>query len=515
MLSVAKIGRSSWRYYQQTVAHDACEYYLGTREAPGLWHGRGLSELGLRPGAEVCERELEALFARGLHPVDGSRLGRAWRVDGVTGFDLTFSAPKSVSVLWALGGGEVGKAVSAAQWAAVAAALDFVDAHASFSRVGAGGRAQAGTAGLAAAVFDHRSSRAGDPQLHSHALVVNKARCADGGWRTLDGHEIYAAQKAAGAVYQAALRAELTGRLNVGWAPVSEHAQAEIAGLPAGLLALFSKRTAQVAAEADPVIARLEAELHRPLSSAERVAVRKTAVVKTRPAKEQVAVSLLHQRWRGEAAAAGWDQRGLLAAVRAAARVQPTPTLGFSGEAQFDRLLAEAVAAVGARTACFARAELVVEIAARLPAAGLSADRARGLVEAFTDAALANPAAVRLLDADPVGAPRASDARYASRATLALEARILDRAQRGRGAGIAAVDPATVARVSVDAGLDATQAAAIIRLATSGDSVSVLVAPAGTGKTTALGAAATAWGELGHPVLGFAPTARAAAELAA
>ena len=51
----------------------------------------------------VTERELEALFARGLHPSTGDQLGRAWRTDGVTGFDLTFSAPKSVSALWALG----------------------------------------------------------------------------------------------------------------------------------------------------------------------------------------------------------------------------------------------------------------------------------------------------------------------------------------------------------------------------------------------------------------------------
>src|SRR5665213_520356 len=103
VLSSAKIGRTSWRYYQASVAVGACEYYLGAGETPGVWVGRGLHELGLEPDAEVSEQQLEAVFARGLHPGTGEALGRAWRADAVTGFDLTFSAPKSVSVLWALG----------------------------------------------------------------------------------------------------------------------------------------------------------------------------------------------------------------------------------------------------------------------------------------------------------------------------------------------------------------------------------------------------------------------------
>jgi hypothetical protein len=100
VLSSAKIGTASWRYYTAGVACRASDYYLGVGQAPGRWHGRGLEQLGLAPGAVVSERELEALFARGLHPTAGTRLWRAWRSDGVTGFDLTFSAPKSVSALW-------------------------------------------------------------------------------------------------------------------------------------------------------------------------------------------------------------------------------------------------------------------------------------------------------------------------------------------------------------------------------------------------------------------------------
>ena len=65
---------------------------------------------------------------------------------------------------------------------------------------------------MAAAVFDHRNSRAGDPQLHTHALVLNKVKCSDGRWRTLDATELFHHKKSAGMVYQAALRNELHRR---------------------------------------------------------------------------------------------------------------------------------------------------------------------------------------------------------------------------------------------------------------------------------------------------------------
>ena len=196
MLSSAKIGRSSWRYYQRTVAGGACEYYAEHGDTPGRWHGAGLTQLGLTAGAEVQERELEALFGRALSPTTGAALGSPWRTDAVTGYDLTFSAPKSVSTLWALGDARTMTAIDAAHAAAVNAALGYLETHASRSRRGRDGVEQIGSAGFAAALFDHRTSRTGDPQLHTHALVVNKVRCVDGAWRTLDGHEIFHHKKA-------------------------------------------------------------------------------------------------------------------------------------------------------------------------------------------------------------------------------------------------------------------------------------------------------------------------------
>jgi len=170
----------------------------------------------------------------------------------VTGFDLTFSAPKSVSALWALGDSTMAAEAVAAHRAAVRAGLAYLDGHASLSRRGTDGTEQIDSAGLVAAVFDHRSSRAGDPQLHTHALVLNKVRCAHGRWRTLDATELFHHKKSAGMIYQAALRNELHARLGVRFREVNENGQADIAGVPDALLKLWSKRTASIDAEAGP-----------------------------------------------------------------------------------------------------------------------------------------------------------------------------------------------------------------------------------------------------------------------
>jgi len=450
MLSTAKIKTGAWRYYANQVGRGRCEYFLGMGEAPGRWEGRGLDELGLPGGGRVSERELEAAFGRALHPGTGEQLGRGWRADGVTGYDLCLSAPKSVSALWALGGEQTAAEVLGGHQAAVSSALEYVDGHASFSRVGADGHAQVPTGGLAAAIFDHRTSRAGDPQLHSHALVVNKVRCPDGGWRTIDGTELFRHKKAAGAIYQAALRAELTGRLGVGWTQVSRDGQAEIAGVPERLLRLWSKRTTQVHAEAGPVIARYEDTLGRPLSSAERTAVTKVAVLKTRPGKERVDILALSERWEREAAGAGWDRAGLKRAVDAARDPRAARWLGG---AELEGLLEGAVRAAGGRRAVFSRADLTVEVAARLPTLGVGAGMTRELIERWTDRALATPETVPLRDGRD-GPVRASDARYASRTTLNAELRILDVADAGRRAGVGLVDQARLFAAGRERGLD-------------------------------------------------------------
>ncbi|MGQ0846963.1 MAG: MobF family relaxase [Sporichthyaceae bacterium] len=295
-MSSAKIGTSSWRYYTNSVACAATEYFLGAGEAPGRWWGRGLEALGLDPGAFVGEAQLESLFARALHPVTGERLGRAWRTDGVTGFDMTFSAPKSVSSLWALADPDTARDLRAAHTAAVEAGLSYLDRHASWSRRGVDGTEQVASGGLAAACFEHRTSRCADPQLHTHALVVNKVLCTDGTWRTIDATELYGHKKSAGMVYQTALRSEINSRTGLVFETADSNGQAEIFAVPGGLIKLWSKRTAQIESEAATTISEYENSLGRSLTSDERTAVTKTAVLKTRPAKSSYDAGTLQSR---------------------------------------------------------------------------------------------------------------------------------------------------------------------------------------------------------------------------
>ncbi len=216
MLSSAKIGTASWRYYTAGVACAATEYYLGIGEAPGRWHGRGLAELGLEPGAVVTEAQLEALFARGAAPGDraaaGPGLAGRWgdrvRLDVLGAEERQFPVGTGKS-------GDRGGRDERAPRCGYRAGLPI-----SMPMPGCRGAALTGPnrsprQGLAVALFDHRTSRCGDPQLHTHALVINKVRCADGVWRTLDATELYHHKKSAGMIYQAALRNELTERLGV------------------------------------------------------------------------------------------------------------------------------------------------------------------------------------------------------------------------------------------------------------------------------------------------------------
>ncbi|HET7405842.1 MAG TPA: AAA family ATPase [Mycobacteriales bacterium] len=308
-------------------------------------------------------------------------------------------------------------------------------------------------------------------------------------------------------VYQAALRNELTRRLGVDWTPVSRDGQAEIAGVPAELIALWSKRTVQVTAEAAPQIAAYETALGRPLTSTERTAVTKVAVVKTRPGKEPVDIATLTGRWAAEAAAAGISPAALAAVVgRRATHPLPGEVTGVPG------LLTGAVRAAGARRAVFSRSDLAGEIAARVPAVGFSGDMVRELVEHWTNQALTLEETVPLRPATD-GPARPSDARYASATTLALEAEVLAIARVGRAAGAGLLDAYPVITTLRGHRLDPDQYGAVGELLTDGNVVSVLVAPAGTGKTRSLAAAVDAWQAGGQHVIALAPTARAAKEL--
>src|ERR671910_557689 len=244
MVTIGKLGKGQETYYLDSVAGGADDYYSGEGEAPGRWTGSGASELGLEGTIE--RDQLHAVLA-GCDPRTGEPLLRLLRRDRVPGFDVTFSAPKSVSVLWATGDERTARLARKAHERSVEAALGFLEREAAYTRFGTDGHTAARGSGFVAAAFQHRMSRAGDPQLHTHVLVANLIKTEDGKWRTLDGQRLYRRAKTAGYLYQAHLRAELTRELGVSWREVHRGA-AEIAGVPDATLRAFSRRRREIEA---------------------------------------------------------------------------------------------------------------------------------------------------------------------------------------------------------------------------------------------------------------------------
>ena len=190
MVSVGKVGVGQERYYEAKVAEGAEDYYSGEGEAGGQWLGRAAAELELE--GRIEPGQLGAMLT-GRNPVDGEPFGlkSAPGREPVPGFDLTFSAPKSVSLTWALGGHPVSGQVKEAHHAAVAEALSYMEHHACWARRGKGGAVFVPGNGFLAAAYVHRSSRAGDPQLHTHVLVANATKGPDGRWSRLYHPAIY------------------------------------------------------------------------------------------------------------------------------------------------------------------------------------------------------------------------------------------------------------------------------------------------------------------------------------
>ena len=295
MLSIGRLVAGAERYYLSSVARGREECYTGSGEAPGVWLGAGAARLGLC--GPVDATTLSMLLA-GMSP-DGEAL-LARRVDPskrVAGLDLTFSAPKSVSLLYGLGDAGISGTVRDLHAEAVADALGYLERRALRVRRGAGIAALLGAEGFVAAAFVHRTSRAGDPQLHTHVLVANLAYGDDAKWSALWPRLIYHHARTAGFLYQASLRARLTDALGVRFGPVKNGA-AEIEGISKSVLRGFSTRRQAIEAH----LANLGAES----PSAAQVAALVTRTPKL-PAAAVGSDEGLRARWRTRAHELGLD----------------------------------------------------------------------------------------------------------------------------------------------------------------------------------------------------------------
>jgi conjugative relaxase-like TrwC/TraI family protein len=486
---IAKLSVGREEYYTRELATDHEAYLSGHGESPGRWYGAGATSLGLE--GEASPASFRRMF-EGRHPDTSELLGRPHGHNAVPAFDVVLRPTKSVSILYGLGDPATGRAVLAAHHAGVAEAVTYLDEHLG-ARRGHGGVQHVSGRGLLAVGFDHRTSREGDPLLHTHLVVTNRTQGPDGRWTALDGRDLYRHRLAADAIYRATYQRQLSRTLGVEWTPADAHGNRELQGMPEELMRGFSKR-------AD----RIDLEVERLTASGRERTPRlvKWAVHATRKPKEQEAADTLYGRWRAEAAERGVGPDALVRQVtgRTVDRKEDVSERTVAGV--FDRLAGPV--GLTAQASTFARQDVIAALGGALVGAS------RAELEGLADRFLAERAVAVVADW------ALEERRWSTPELLAAEHRLVAAAT-----GRADEQTAVVSHDAVRAALQAHSTAgedqqAVVRdVCQGGAGVALVVGRAGTGKTFALGAARHAWQLDGYRPLATAPTGIATLSLEA
>jgi hypothetical protein len=378
-----------------------------------------------------------------------------------------------------------------------------------------------------AASFTEFTSRADDPQLHTHVVVANKVRGVDGMWRSVDGRLLFRYQLAAGYLHEAVLRRELTRRLGVQWQPVT-NGMADIAGFTRHQIEAFSTRRRQAE------------EWRRDHGLPDTAAARQAAVLATRDPKQDRLVEELEAGWRHRAQQIGLTPERVASITGRRWEVTPADR-----ETLYENL--SSPDGLTANAATFTEAEVIKEIAAALPTGG-TRDEIEAHAETFLhsrdvvpllpepgtgqagvvetggpvgleppDASVASAAAVKpMRRTDGTLFPSPDVQLYSTTELLAAEQRIIEHALAGVGAGRwVAPDGLVEADLRRHRHLTDGQREMVRSFATSGNTVDLGVGPAGTGKTAVMAVISRLAALTGTPILGTALAARAAAGLQA
>ena len=454
----------------------------------------------------------------------------------MAGFDLTFSPSKSVSTAWALADRETKAVIYECHRRAIDLVLAYAEREVFHSRSGTNGVVQEDIDGVVAAAFTHWDSRAGDPQLHDHVVVANRARStSDGAWRTLDSRGLFKSVVMLSELHQGVLSDLLTGQLGWGWdgrsRRHSDQLRFEVTGVPEALMAEFSRRSAAIEDYKNTLVTEFVAAHGRQPTSTEVLGLRQRATLETRPDKTHHSLSELTGGWRERAD--NYVGGDLTAWVAGLADRNDLPLLRASDLA--DAILADAagvaVQKVAERRATFSRANLLAEVHRQLHGVRFtSPDERMTVAERTVDLAVARallvsapelhhtPDQFRRVDGTSRFRAKGHEV-YTTETLLDAEARLLDTARQMAGPTITTGTVATVTEANLpgkDHALGLDQAVAIEQVATSGRRLDVLVGPAGTGKSTTMAGLRAAWEAEHGPgsVLGLAPSAAAAEVLA-
>lgn len=469
------------------------DYYVENQEPEGIWYAPG-EDFGLADESKVNRRTFERLYA-GQAPDGRSLLERVRRhAERIPAFDITLSAPRSVSLAWAFSSGDDRIALEAAQYRAVRATLDMLEREAMWARRGRNGMRIEKVA-LTAATFRHGESRAarhadgavfGDPNLHTHSVIFNLATRPDGTVGAIHSKVLRDFKMAAGATYHAALAYEVS-LLGYGIDRVGKNGVFELAGVDEDLIRYFSARRNEI-----------EDELARHGASGRAAPAFAAAIAKASRSSKRP-----HDRPREEV----WTEAGMSLGVdiarfgRALREPNHVPALS-----DIEVLIAERLALLPSvlteHDSVIERRELIRAVAASLVGTGLPVDRAQREIDRLVE-----QRSFIEIGRDPLGLPV-----YSTPEVLKIEREVVQTAQRLATIRWKSIDRMQMAERCRAAGLNPEQSDAVLA-ATSGSAIAIIEGAPGAGKTTTLKSIADAYHATGSKVLGSAQAWRIASML--
>lgn len=485
---------------QASSYYEADDYYSEDGLAPSEWQGAGAEALGL--SGEVDREQFRALLDG---RIGKQQLGtfRDGQLEHRPGWDVTLSAPKSISIMAEVAGD---RRLIAAHGEAVKTAIAHVEKHMAATRVRDGGTVTRETTGnLIVASFQHGTSRAQDPQLHTHNVIMNATRDEDGAWRSLEPRAIYQLQKQIGAIYRQELALkvrELGYEIETG-----KDSLFEIKGVPAEVMTAFSTRSAEIDA------ALAERGTSRDTASAVE---KQVATLDTRQAKVATDHTSLVADWRETASKAGFGPEARLAMIEQAEAKAADPSRRADIEMQGDGAAARAVAhaadKLGERQSVFSTAALQEE-AGRIGLGKIGYAQIGTAIEAATKQG-------ELIDRSFLDRRGAEFAGFTTRQNVETESKMLRIEADGRSvsapiaselAAAKAIAAASAQAERAGFGWNADQRTATEQLLTSRNRITALQGYAGTAKTTTVLATFAREAEArGVAVTALAPTASAA-----
>ena len=502
--TLAQAASAAYYLESQRSFRHPNEYYTAGEEPDGVWFNpKGL--FGLADGGRVDSSDFHRLY-NGFAPNTGAKLTQnAGSERRSAGLDMTFSADKSVSALWAVADPELRSEIKRAHNDAARVALEeTVLRHCAYTRIrNRDGDIEVLPADISAAMFQHGTSRDNDPQLHTHCVIFNAARThRDGKYRALHQHPVYTWMKAAGAVYRNAMAWSLQERLGIRIEQYGKDGEfTRVAGMPEDLIGHWSKRRAAIIEAAREMGFTVEGNAPR------AAAANKITRAGKSPDNDP---EIRHRRWRGEAE--GYVEReALIASI-----------LGKSEEITQEqiRALTEVLEDLPyrlTREEAVFRLPDIVERVGNATAGLLSPDAVATSIERV----LLSPEVVRLTRPPRSAEGRADMAHtrlYSTRHNLQMEQEVRDMAAgMAADAGHSLSAQAIEAKVSglLEAGypLSEEQIAAIQAVTSSGGRVAIIEGAAGSGKTTTLRPIADLYREHGQSIIATAVAWRTAVAL--